>query len=631
MNRILASLSVVGLLAVGATAQCPALLPAPLAIGGGDDTFFTTHYPLGFAMPVAGSALGTYTHFRVCTNGWLILTNGTTTPAGTPAGNNYGSSASLAGTVAAYAPRVAPYWRDMTVTSPGAISYDNTTAAGVACTVEWRDTRDYNILPTKTYQVELNISGVISMSYSGGMNVNGFSAAFVGVSRGNGQAAVAASNLSAGPSSAGVGMVWESFATGAFDLGAKKVTYTPDGSGGWNVSVADNCAFHANYGTGCYTYAGPPTDAFHEFFATPALASAALQGNAMVLTPTVNGYTGTWVVGGATGYVAPGGGAVNLLAVAADDGSATITPSAALSTPFGAAATVTVETNGIVTPGSVAAGGGDFSPTSADFGADTLSAFYSWHDFNETESSTSPAYTSGRVKWEEVAGILYVTWDNVESYADPDNTQNPSTQQVQLDLATGVITIVWPLVDIDGSETTYPTGIPYVVGLGGVGATAPAPITLATGLPVTTTPIVTLSPLSLSASPAPTYTVGNPSVPITYTISNAIDNAPPFGIGINLLIASVVSIPGGIDLGPLGIDIGAGGCNLYIGSFDVILIPSGTAPISTLVLAVPQPLSPGLNFYFQAVSLFTPSSLPNGQNALGAVFSNGVQSSFNLQ
>ncbi|MBL9079369.1 MAG: hypothetical protein JNL08_17845, partial [Planctomycetes bacterium] len=51
-------------------------------------------------------------------------------------------------------------------------------------------------------------------------------------------------------------------------------------------------------------------------------------------------------------------------------------------------------------------------------------------------------------------------------------------------------------------------------------------------------------------------------------------------------------------------------------------------PTAAVTLAVPQPLAMGTAFYAQGVSLFPPNSLPNGQNAFGALVSNGVQSIF---
>lgn len=133
------------------------------------------------------------------------------------------------------------------------------------------------------------------------------------------------------------------------------------------------------------------------------------------------------------------------------------------------------------------------------------------------------------------------------------------------------------------------------------------------------------TPLTLTASPAPVYAPSGPSVPVTYTLTNVIDTFAPFGIGLPLLAFSTAPITPGIDLSFLGMP----GCDLNIASLDVILAMPTTAPTSSLTIAFPQPLSPGLSFYAQGVSLFAPFSLPNGENSFGGIMSNGLQTRFN--
>ncbi|MBL8750614.1 MAG: hypothetical protein JNK78_15750 [Planctomycetes bacterium] len=636
MNRILASLSAIGLLGVAAHAQCLDVSNIGTQIttfvtGDPDDGIYTLQpMNLSAAFPITGAATvtGGYTHVFIGSNGWILLTNSAGATAGRPTTTNYGSTTNAASGLRGAAgnqPLLAPYWGDLDNTAGGV--FINNTDPNV-CKITWQNVNDYTTgTPTpKSFSAEIFATGDVRYSYSAGMNYDLGGTKYVGVSGRNAVALPAVSDLSPGPASSADRLIFQSFATvGTFDLGGKSITFVPTppaGTGvGWSESVTCQGAYHQNYGVGCYSFVGAPTDAFHEFFATPALASAALQGNAMQLTATGTGYTGTWIPGGASAYVAPGGGALNVFATPQDDNSTTITPSTAFPVPGGSASVLNVMSNGVITPGATAATATDFSPTSAEFGAHTLSAFYAWHDFNENE--TTPA-ASGRIKWEEAAGVIYITWDTVENYSSPAAT-NPSTVQFQLDTATGNVLVVFPVIDTDGTST-FPTGIPYVVGVGGPGAAAPAPVTLATALPITTTPIVTLSPLSLSAAPAPVYSTGNPSVPMTWTINNVIDVAPPFGVSIPVLMFSVGSIPAGIDLGFIDMP----GCNLYVPTFDVIIVPSGTAPVSTWgPVQIPQPLSPGLSFYSQAFSLFASNSLPNGQNLAGIISSNGVQSYFN--
>lgn len=619
MNRILASLSAVGLFAVAATAQCLNVASPGTLIGTGDDTAFATHYALGFSMPVAGSALGSYTHFRVGTNGWIILTNGTTTPAGSPAGGSpYGSDALVAGTVAGYAPRVIPFWRDMTITAPGGLYYDSTSNPGVSCKITFKDTRDYNVLPTKSYQAELFASGEIRMSYSGGMNVVQSASAWVGVSRGNGQTIPTQSDLSAGAASAGVGCVFQSFTTGTFDLADKTLSYMPDGSGGWNVSVICQAAFHAGYGTGCYSFQ-QAKDTFYQSFATPAAAGPALTGQSMVLTPAGNGYTATW--GGGT-YVVPSGTATTL--TQGDDTEAAVTPSIPFPHVSGPIPTISVASNGYINMGPTGVNSTTAYASVANLRNDTLASFRSNIDYDFT-AATSPL---GACKTEElVVGldtILYITYENVERYQAGATSGNSDRVQFQLNLTTGVVTIVWDQVQgITGTGTAAGT----LVGYSAAGASFdPGSINLATALPVTTSPDVNQLPLTLSATPAPVFSLGNPSVPVTYTISNVVDAAPPFGVGVAILVFSLGQINPGVDLGFIDMP----GCNLYVPSFDVIITPTGTAPTSTFgPVAIPQPLAIGLSFYSQAFSLFAPNGLPNGQNNAGIIASNGLQSYFN--
>ena len=378
-------------------------------------------------------------------------------------------------------------------------------------------------------------------------------------------------------------------------------------------------AHHAAYGSGCYSFT-VQSDSVHEFFPLPSAASAALQGNSMILFPTVDGYSVAWIPGGAAAYLPPTGAAGNVFAAASDDGNVAFTLPSAMPIPGGTTGSVNVMSNGVLSLGAASAAGTDYEPTSTKFGTHTLPAIYAgWHDWNETEG------LSGRIKQELVGGIQCITWDDVESYADPDTTVNRGTMQVQLDLASGVIQILWVAISPDDSETTFAGGRPYLVGVGGPATVAAAPITLSTGLPVTTAPNVTLQPLTLAASPAPVYTVGGPSVPVTYTATNVIDLAPPFGVGISLLMFSVAPIPGGFDAGFLDMP----GCNINILSVDVLFAMPGTAPTSALTFSIPQPLSPGLSFYSQVLSLFPPNSLPGGLNTFGGLLSNGLRSTFN--
>jgi hypothetical protein len=607
MNRILALFSTGLLLAVSAAAQC---VGAPgVLIGVGDDTAFTTHYALGFSMPVSGSALGTYTHFKLGTNGWITLTNGVTTPAGQPAAASpYGSSTVLAGLTAGYAPRIAPFWKDMTVTAPGGITYDNTTNAGVSCRILFKDTRDYNILPTKSYEAELFATGAVTFRYSG-MNVNSAGAAFVGVSRGNAQPVVAASDLSVAGGSAGVGYVWQTFATGTFDLGATALTFTPDGVGGWNWGTTE-CANHSSYNKGCY---GPQAnEAFYEFFATPLDTSTQLTGTSITLTPTGTGYA---VVNGGGAYVAPSGLATVL--TAGDDIEVNVVPSVAFPHVSGNIATLSVNTNGIVNMAAIPSGNdvtcwGDPLPLLSD----PVSAFRMNGDY---DTSLSP----GQIKYEEVSNILIITWENTERYGVNGTSDR---MQMQLNLLSGVVVYVWDSMGNAGLNTALTTCVGYAPGGGSFN---PGSIDLATALPIVTTPDLAMSPLTLAAAPAPTFVLLNPSVPITYTTTNLVDLSPALpGFYLAAMAFSINTPPPapGFDLTFIGLD--APGCDLNVSTIDVYYPISPVAATHNEVIVVPQPLAPGDTFYVQTVNFIIPNSLPNGLNNVGIITSNGIRSYF---
>jgi len=646
MNRPLVFLSLVASLTAGASAQCltaatgaslqPGLVKWRASDGYAstldvDDEGLTSPAIAltAFAsFPMAG-AVGNLDRMWVNTNGAIYLTDSTLgllQPA-TPAQYGIEDLTEMRGAAAGASARIVAFGDDIERSAvAGAvwdIAVDQTVPGEVRVT--WTDAARFASTTDRfSFDCTLYASGAVRYSYGSSIPAD---TRYVGISIGNnvGSAASPSRVLTNNADSGSEGLLYQAFTAATWDLSSKQVMLLPNGLGGYFSTVTCVPAFHKSYGTGCYDYAGPSTDSVHQFFALPSAASAALQGNAMVLVPTATGYTVSWIPGGSALYVAPSGGAVNVFATASDDANIAVTPSAPIPIPGGSVASINVMSNGVISAGATAANANDYSATSAEFAAATIPAIYSWHDFNEAETSSSPAYVSGRIKREEAGGVLYITWDNVESYADPNNVQNPSTQQFQVDMTTGVITVVWPAISPDDTETTFPTGRPYLVGLGGPGATANPSVTLATALPITTTPNITLSSLALSAAPAPTYTIGGPSVPITYTASNVVDLAPPLGIGIGILLFSVAPFPGGLDLGFLDMP----GCNLNIASLDVTIPLPGTAPTAAITLSIPQPLSPGLSFYSQALSLFAPNSLPNGQNAFGGLLSNGVQSTFN--
>jgi hypothetical protein len=204
---------------------------------------------------------------------------------------------------------------------------------------------------------------------------------------------------------------------------------------------------------------------------------------------------------------------------------------------------------------------------------------------------------SGSVKFEEVGGIAYVTWDGVYNFSGT-TAADASTVQYQFDETTGNVNIVFGSVSANGAA--------WLVGYSTGGANLdPGSISFATALPIVTGPDI--SALALSAAPAPV--IGTTMV---YTIGNIPATAP-----VSALLISLGQVFPGIDLGFLG----APGCLQLIdltSAAKIFLIGTPTITYSIAVPAVPS--LAGLPLNAQAASL-DPTA-----NTLGVITSNGIHS-----
>jgi hypothetical protein len=367
------------------------------------------------------------------------------------------------------------------------------------------------------------------------------------------------------------------------------------------------------------------TPSFCQLFPDAPSAKAQLDGNVVALVPTSNGYTASWVPGAAGATLIPHTGAATAPTIGTDS-STQISPSTPFPTPFGPAATLTISENGVLTCASTA-NDDDSSPNTFEFvGSVSPSlAFAAWANFTPAEIGSGP------IQYEEFTvgpdTVLCVTWDGVESL--PSTGANPTTYQIQMNLTTGGVKQVFSSWD-SGTST-----VDVLVGATLPGNTSsgedinPGSLDLALDLPKTIKPLFPMQAVTLSASPAPTFTLGGSSVPITWTTSNLRDLSP---VVPGVYIASIffsVSPPlfgTGIDLTFLGVD--APGCNFLLGSIGVIWNINPTGSSHDEVIAFPQPLSPGDTFYSQAVNFIIPNSLPTGQNNFGVLTSNAVKSYF---
>ena len=567
------------------------------AVGTGDDVVLGVQ-ALGFAFPFNGT---TFTDIHISTNGFVYLSNG-----GVPAP---GGALCCTGTTAqlvAGSPKIAAYWSDLNIipANGSAVKYNALPGKAV---ITWENAVEYGNTERFTVQMQLSVTGEITFTYDARCQIRTSGDFLVGMSEGGGAVVPAASDFATVNTST-TPTVWENWTTlGSFDLTGQSVLFVPTGLGYTWVPTPCPSGTNVAYGTGCYS---APGTGVYEFHSDAAVASAALQGNAVTMIPTGFGYTGIWLAGGATAYIAPSGTATSL--VATDDGLLTgIALPAPMPTPNGPVTTISIASNAVIGLGSTANNGGDFTPTGLDFSNAAGACFYAWHDYNPGEAG------SGAIKTEQVGNVFCVTWDGVENYSTPVGP-NPGTMQFQLDLTTGAVTMLWTVVD---ANTTSTYGSAHLVGWKAGGTiTDPGSQVLATALPLTTSS--QLLPMTLAASPSPVSTPISGST-VTYTTANMPEFAPGAGIYVGVNILSLTQIPApGVDL----VIIGAPGCPALIGSLDVTLNLVGVTPSNTSALPLPPGLPAGIQIFAQSAALIVPNSLPNGQNAFGLTTSNGIAS-----
>jgi hypothetical protein len=372
-------------------------------------------------------------------------------------------------------------------------------------------------------------------------------------------------------------------------------------------------ASHANFGAGCHSFTGPDLNSsFMEAFVGTPAAAAALDGNAMVFSLAGDSYVASWVPGGGGAlYVPPSAAAI--VVANADDTTETFTPTVAPPVPGGSAPQWTVSSNGVLTASATGNQGTAFTASLAATATATGLGWYNWRDYNPTAAG------SGKVVWEEVGGVLYVTFDGVYEYL----TSNPATFQWQINESSGDVIMVWVNMAVSTNTTTMVVGST----LAGAGPT-PTSMVLSTSTPFVMSPPPMQLPLTLSASPAP---VINPSTLVTYTVGNIPEFVPSSGVHLSIVYLSLNAVPGGIDL--TGILTGMPGCRAFISSLDLgIGLAVTPSPTNSVQFTFAAPFfSPGTTMAAQAVALFDGAfPLMNGESG-GFLTSNGVLSTTQLQ
>ena len=345
-------------------------------------------------------------------------------------------------------------------------------------------------------------------------------------------------------------------------------TFSLDVSGPGGILAAS-----APLGVGCYRR----STGLYEFATN---TNFDLANSSLRLAKSYDSYVAQ--TGGA--FVAPTGAATQL--TMADDSEVTVNlTSGSFVYPGGSTSSLVVCSNGFV---SVATGNGtDYSPTAAEWLASPQRRWGCWHDFNPN------AANSGKVKFQQVGFIAYITWDGVYSY----NTTDANRWQLQFDMLTGSVTFAWQAMVGSGSS--------WLIGCAG-----PTP-----NDDLGSVDFSAMSPNTLFAGPAnlQSLTLASTLPTLGQTLTLTTSEFPP-GSALGIQVLSVTRFDPGVDLGIIDMPL----CYLYL-NLDVIstLLASGGQAVYTW--AVPTgPGWLGLEVTAQSVAFAT------GLNPAGIVSSNGI-------
>lgn len=347
--------------------------PPGVALGNGSDIVLPMQ-AIGFAFPLAGS---TFTDIHISDHGIVFLSNGGV-PAPpesfdpllySPAGAN----------LVAGSPMVAALWSD--IVAGGASAQIWLDAGPTRCTVTWENVAIFGIPePTFDLQLHLDPSGTIEFAFGPGATNNsafGGGAEFgvAGVSPGGGASLPASTDLSAGGSVATATVFEEWLVPGTFDLANTGLRLVPTNPG-WQIvplGAPIACAVATGYGAGC----GAEFDSVYETFGGGAFD---LGARSITFQRTLTGYSVASSAGGA--IVAPGPLALPV-AAGVQDGQEQFLLPIPMPIPGGTTEVVNVTTKGQIeldgTPGFV-----NYQPTAGDLLAWPNTAFHCWHDFDQT-------------------------------------------------------------------------------------------------------------------------------------------------------------------------------------------------------------------------------------------------------
>jgi hypothetical protein len=563
--------------------NCFSAPPAGAFLGNSADTVYPGT-PIGFAFPFGGA---TYTDVHVSDHGFVALSNGgVPTP---PVSGAFTYTPSLAN-FSLGSPMIAALWSDTIGGSatPGAGVYVDSSAT--QCRIEWRSVASFGF-PTPEFNLAMTLfpSGQVQFDYGvnvtnnstfGGVSDNGIVGMFTG------GALPASVNLSAGGASANNNTFENFVVASTFDMASNRLLMVPSNPG-WSYALlgGGNCASAADFGSGC---GGDPADSVYEEFtgATFDLAQKSYRW--------IRSGSGYVLLQQPVAYMPPTAGA-SAVAAGQLDSQQAFTLSAPMPIAGGVTTTLNITTKCQVELSGTPVGI-DFIPTGAKLLNWPNTAFHCWHDFDQTSLG------SGTIKFEEVGGIAYATWDGVHSFSAP----QPSTVQWQFEIATGSVSLVVLGTGGINAATVDGSAVGYSVGGNSV---APAPTdlsALAGAVTIGDAPAV-LGPLAMTTAGLPS--LGNGL--FAYTVSDV-----PALVPLAFQFFGTTPLTPGIDLTVIGMP----GCFGYTSSNLATLsgaVIGGTASIPLPIPANSALVGVALTSQAAAFSLSTPLNLitSNGNTA----------------